>query len=199
MNYIDTVEQALKKRDTMLANKFSELELLDVRKEQIDEELRESEKEYFKLADDLDRVESYENKKIEKENIDKKIAEVNNQIRLLEATFYIDYDIEDIEKELKSEINSTGVLKDLEKVDKKIDELKKLATEIEAKKNNISLKVSEYIQHIMYLPVEKQDFYKKKIEEMQEKELTLKIANSDITAFLDHVSTYYRKHEKIFK
>lgn len=199
MNYIDTVEQALKKRDTMLANKFSELELLDVRKEQIDEELRESEKEYFKLADDLDRVESYENKKIEKENIDKKIAEVNNQIRLLEATFYIDYDIEDIEKELKSEINSTGVLKDLEKVDKKIDELKKLATEIEAKKNDVSLKVSEYIQHIMYLPVEKQDFYKKKIEEMQEKELTLKIANSDITAFLDHVSTYYRKHEKIFK
>lgn len=134
MNYIDTVEQALKKRDTMLANKFSELELLDVRKEQIDEELRESEKEYFKLADDLDRVESYENKKIEKENIDKKIAEVNNQIRLLEATFYIDYDIEDIEKELKSEINSTGVLKDLEKVDKKINELKELATEIEAKK-----------------------------------------------------------------
>ena len=199
MNYIDTVEQALKKRDTMLANKFSEIELLEVKKEQIDEELRESEKEYFKLADDLDRVESYENKKKEKENIDKKIAEVNNQIRLLEATFYIDYDIEDIEKELKSEINSTGVLKDLEKVDKKIDELKKLATEIEAKKNDISLKVSEYIQHIMYLPVEKQDFYKKKIEEMQEKELTLKIANSDITAFLDHVSTYYRKHEKIFK
>lgn len=199
MNFVEIVKQALEKRNTMLANKFSELELLDVRKEQIDEELRESEKEYFKLADDLDRVESYENKKIEKENIDKKIAEVNNQIRLLEATFYIDYDIEDIEKELKSEINSTGVLKDLEKVDKKIDELKKLATEIEAKKNDVSLKVSEYIQHIMYLPVEKQDFYKKKIEEMQEKELTLKIANSDITAFLDHVSTYYRKHEKIFK
>ena len=199
MNYIDTVEQALKKRDTMLANKFSELELLDVRKEQIDKELKESEKEYFKLADDLDRVESYENKKIEKENIDKKIAEVNNQIRLLEATFYIDYDIEDIEKVLKSEINSTGVLKDLEKVDKKINELKELATEIEAKKNDISLKVSEYIQHIMYLPAEKQDFYKKKIEEIQEKELTLKIANSDITAFLGHVSTYYRKHEKIFK
>lgn len=199
MNYIDTVEQALKKRDTMLANKFSELELLDVRKEQIDEELRESEKEYFKLADDLDRVESYENKKIEKENIDKKIAEVNNQIRLLEATFYIDYDIEDIEKELKQEINDTGVLKDLEKVDEEINELKQLATEIEAKKNDISLKVSEYMQHIMYLPVEKQDFFKKKIEDLQEKELTLKIANSDITAFLDHVSTYYRKHEKIFK
>lgn len=199
MNYIDTVKQALEKRNTMLANRFSEIELLEVRKEQIDEELRESEKEYFKLADDLDRVESYENKKIEKENIDKKINEVNNQIRLLGATFYIDYDIEDIEKELKKVISDSGVLKDLEKVDKKIAELKQLATEIEAKKNDISLKVSEYIQHIMYLPVEKQDFYKKKIEEMQEKELTLKIANSDITAFIDHVSTYYRKHEKIFK
>ena len=124
---------------------------------------------------------------------------MNNQIRLLGATFYIDYDIEDIEKELKSEINSTGVLKDLEKVDKKIAELKQLATEIEAKKNDISLKVSEYMQHIMYLPRDKQDFFKKKIEEIQEKELTLKIANSDITAFLDHVGTYYRKHEKIFK
>lgn len=199
MNYIDTVEQALKKRDTMLENRFSELELLEVRKEQIDEELRESEKEYFKLADDLDRVESYEEKKKEKENIDKKIDEVNNQIRLLEATFYIDYDMQDIEKELKQEINDTGVLKDLEKVEKKIAELKQLATEIEAKKNGISLKVSEYMQHIMYLPAEKQDFYKKKIKEIQEKELTLKIANSDITAFLDHVSTYYRKHEKIFK
>lgn len=199
MNYIDTVKQALEKRNTMLANRFSEIELLEVRKEQIDEELRESEKEYFKLADEPDKIESYKNKKIEKENIDKKINEVNNQIRLLEATFYIDYDIEDIEKELKQEINSTGVLKDLEKVDKKIAELKQLATEIEAKKNNISLKVSEYMQHIMYLPREKQDFFKKKIEEIQEKELTLKIANSDITAFLDHVSTYYRKHEKIFK
>ena len=199
MNYIDTVEQALEKRDTMLANRFSELELLEVRKEQIDEELRESEKEYFKLADEPEKVESYEEKKIEKENIDKKIAEVNNQIRLLEATFYIDYDIEDIEKELKKVISDSEILKDLEKVDKKIAELKQLATEIEAKKNDISLKVSEYIQHIMYLPRDKQDFFKKKIEEIQEKELTLKIANSDITAFIDHVSTYYRKHEKIFK
>lgn len=199
MNYIDTVKQALEKRDTMLANRFSEIELLEVRKEQIDEELRESEKEFFKFVDDPDRVESYEEKKIEKENIDKKIAEVNNQIRLLEATFYIDYDIKDIEKELKQEINDTGVLKDLEKVDEEIAKLKQLATEIEAKKNDISLKVSEYMQHIMYLPREKQDFFKKKIEEIQEKELTLRIANSDITAFLDHVSTYYRKHEKIFK
>ena len=199
MNFVEMVTQALEKRDTMLANRFSEIELLEVRKEQIDEELKEAEKEFFKFVDDPEKVESYEEKKIEKENIDKKIAEVNNQIRLLEATFYIDYDIEDIEKELKSEINSTGVLKDLDEVDKKIAELKKLATEIEAKKNDISLKVSEYMQHIMYLPIDKQDFYKKKIEEIQEKELTLKIANSDITAFLDHVSTYYRKHEKIFK
>ena len=199
MNYIDTVEQALKKRDTMLANRFSELELLEVRKEQIDEELKENEKEFFKFVDDPEKVESYEEKKIEKENIDKKIDEVNNQIRLLGATFYIDYDIEDIEKELKSEINSTGVLKDLEKVDEKIAELKQLATEIEAKKNDISLKVSDYLQHIMYLPREKQDFFKKKIEEIQEKELTLKIANSDITAFLDNVTGYYRKHEKTFK
>lgn len=199
MNFVEIVKQALEKRDTMLANKFSEIELLEVRKEQIGEELKENEKEFFKFVDDLEKVESYENKKIEKENIDKKINEVNNQIALLEATFYIDYDIKDIEKELKQEINDTGVLKDLEKVKKKINELKKLATEIEAKKNDISLKVSEYMQHIMYLPIDKQDFYKKKIEEIQEKELTLRIANSDITAFLDHVSTYYRKHEKIFK
>lgn len=199
MNFVEMVKQALEKRDTMLANRFSEIELLEVRKEQIDEELKEAEKEFFKFVDDPEKVESYEEKKKEKENIDKKIDEVNNQIRLLGATFYIDYDIEDIEKELKSEINSTGVLKDLEKVDKKIAELKQLATEIEAKKNDISLKVSEYMQHIMYLPRDKQDFFKKKIEEIQEKELTLKIANSDITAFLDHVGTYYRKHEKIFK
>lgn len=199
MNYIDTVKQALEKRNRILKNKKEELLLLEKKKASIDEELKENEKEFFKLVDDPDRVESYKNKKIEKENIDKKIDEVNNQIRLLEATFYIDYDIEDIEKELKQEINDTGVLKDLEKVDEEIAELKKLATEIEAKKNDISLKVSEYLQHIMYLPVEKQNFYKKKIEEIQEKELTLKIANSDITAFLDHVSTYYRKHEKIFK
>lgn len=199
MNYIDTVKQALEKRNRILKNKKEELLLLEKKKASIDEELKENEKEFFKLVDDPDRVESYKNKKIEKENIDKKIAEVNNQIRLLEATFYIDYDIEDIEKELKKVISDSGVLKDLEKVDKKINELKAYATEIEAKKNDISLKVSEYLQHIMYLPVEKQNFYKKKIEEIQEKELTLKIANSDITAFIDHVSTYYRKHEKIFK
>lgn len=199
MNYIDTVEQALKKRDTMLANKFSELELLDVRKEQIDEELRESEKEYFKLADDLDRVESYENKKIEKENIDKKIAEVNNQIRLLEATFYIDYDIEDIEKELKKVISDSGVLKDLEKVDKKINELKELAAAIETKRNDISREFGNYIQDTMYLPREKQELYKKELKDLQEKELNMKIANSDITAFLEYVPGYYRKHEKIFK
>ena len=199
MNFVEMVKQALEKRNRILTNKKEEILLLGNKKASIDEELKENEKEFFKFVDDPEKVESYENKKIEKENIDKKINEVNNQIRLLEATFYIDYEIEDIEKELKQEINDTGVLKDLEKVDKKIAELKQLATEIEAKKNDISLKVSEYMQHIMYLPAEKQDFYKKKIEEIQEKELTLRIANSDITAFLDHVSTYYRKHEKIFK
>ena len=199
MNYIDTVKQALEKRDTMLANRFSELELLEVRKEQIDEELRESEKEYFKLADDLDRVESYENKKIEKENIDKKIAEVNNQIRLLEATFYIDYEIQDISKELKLIIENSGLNKDLEAVNKKITSLKKLATEIEAKRNNISREFGKYIQSTSYLPKEKQKLYKREIKDLEDKELTMKIASSDITAFLDHVSTYYRKHEKIFK
>ena len=199
MNYIDTVKQALEKRNRILKNKKEELLLLEKKKVSIDEELKENEKEFFKFVDEPDKIESYENKKKEKENIVKKINEVNNQIALLEATFYIDYDIKDIEKELKQEINDTGVLKDLEKVDEKIAELKQLATEIEAKKNDISLKVSDYLQHIMYLPREKQDFFKKKIEEIQEKELTLKIANSDITAFLDNVSTYYRKHEKIFK
>lgn len=199
MNFVEIVKQALEKRNRILKNKKEELLLLEKKKASIDEELKENEKEFFKLVDDPDRVESYKNKKKEKENIVKKINEVNNQIRLLEATFYIDYDMQDIEKELKQEINSTGVLKDLEKVEKKINELKELATEIETKKNDISLKASEYIQHIMYLPREKQDFYKKKIEDLQEKELTLKIANSDITAFLDHVQGYYRKHEKIFK
>lgn len=199
MNFVEIVEQALEKRNRILKNKKEELLLLEKKKASIDEELKENEKEFFKLVDDPDRVESYKEKKIEKENIDKKIDEVNNQIRLLEATFYIDYEMQDIEKELKKVISDSGVLKDLEKVDEEIAELKKLATEIEAKKNDISLKVSEYIQHIMYLPAEKQDFYKKKIEEIQEKELTLKIANSDITAFLDHVGAYYRKHEKIFK
>lgn len=199
MNYIDTVEQALKKRDTMLANKFSELELLDVRKEQIDEELRESEKEFFKFVDEPDKIESYENKKIEKENIDKKIDEVNNQIRLLEATFYIDYDMQDMEKELKKVISDSEILKDLEEVDKKINELKELAATIELKRNNIVAEFGKYMQDTSYLPKEKRELYKKEIKDLQEKELTLKIANSDITAFLDHVGTYYRKHEKIFK
>lgn len=199
MNYIDTVEQALEKRDTMLANRFSELELLEVRKEQIDEELKENEKEFFKFVDDPEKVESYEEKKIEKENIDKKINEVNNQIRLLEATFYIDYDMQDIEKELKKVISDSEILKDLEEVDKKINELKELAATIEAKRNNIAAEFGNYIQDTMYLPDNKKELYKKEIKDLQEKELNMKIANSDITAFLDHVRTYYRKHEKIFK
>lgn len=199
MNYIDTVEQALEKRDTMLANRFSEIELLEVRKEQIDEELKEAEKEFFKFVDDPDRVESYEEKKIEKENIDKKIEEVKSQIALLESTFYVDYDIRDIEKELKKVISDSEILKDLEKVDEEIAKLKQLATEIEAKRNNIAAEFGNYIQDTMYLPDNKKELYKKEIKDLQEKELNMKIANSDITAFLDHVSTYYRKHEKIFK
>lgn len=199
MNYIDTVKQALEKRDTMLANRFSEIELLEVRKEQIDEELKENEKEFFKFVDDPEKVESYEEKKKEKENIDKKIAEVNNQIRLLEATFYIDYDMQDIEKELKKVISDSGVLKDLEKVDVYIAKLKELAATIEVKRDNISREFGNYIQDTMYLPDNKKELYKKEIKDLQEKELNMKIANSDITAFLDHVGAYYRKHEKIFK
>lgn len=199
MNYIDTVKQALEKRDTMLANRFSEIELLEVRKEQIDEELKENEKEFFKFVDDPEKVESYEEKKIEKENIDKKIDEVNNQIALLEATFYIDYEMQDMEKELKKVISDSEILKDLEEVDKKINELKELAATIEAKRNNIAAEFGNYIQDTMYLPDNKKELYKKEIKDLQEKELNMKIANSDITAFLDHVSTYYRKHEKTFK
>ena len=199
MNYIDTVEQALEKRDTMLANRFSELELLEVKKEQIDEELKEAEKEFFKIVDDPEKVESYEQKKIEKENIDKKIAEVNNQITLLQANFYVDYEMQDIEKELKSLIVNSGLNKDLEKVDKKINELKELAAEIEAKRNDISREFGNYMQDTMYLPNDKKELYKKELKDMQEKELDMKIASSDITAFMDHVVGYYRKHEKIFK
>ena len=199
MNYIDTVKKAIEKRDTILANKFSELELLGVKKEQIDEELKEAEKEFFKFVDDPAKVESYEQKKIEKENIDKKIAEVNNQISLLQANFYVDYEMQDIEKELKSLIVNSGLNKDLEKVDKEINELKKLAATIEVKRNDIAAEFSKYIQSTMYLPDGKQELYKKEMKDLQEKELDMKIASSDITAFLDHVQGYYRKHEKIFK
>ncbi len=199
MNFVEMVKQALEKRDTMLANRFSELELLEVRKEQIDEELRESEKEYFKFVDDPEKVESYEEKKIEKENIVKKIDEVNNQIALLQANFYVDYEMQDIEKELKSIIANSGLNKDLEKVEKKINELKELAAAIETKRNDISREFGNYIQDTMYLPREKQELYKKELKDLQEKELNMKIANSDITAFLDNVTGYYRKHEKTFK
>ena len=199
MNYIDTVKQAIEKRDTMLANKFSELELLEVKKEQIDEELKEAEKEFFKIVDDPAKVESYEQKKIEKENIDKKIAEVNNQITLLQANFYVDYEMQDMEKELESIIVHSGLNKDLEAVDKYITKLKELATTIELKRNNIVAEFGKYMQDTSYLPKEKRELYKKEIKDLQEKELTMKIANSDITAFIDHVTGYYRKHEKTFK
>ena len=198
-NFIDTVKQAIEKRDTILANKFSELELLEVKKDQIDEELKEAEKEFFKFVDDPAKVESYEQKKIEKENIDKKITEVNNQITLLQANFYVDYEMQDLEKELESLIVNSGLNKDLEAVNKYITKLKELATEIETKRNNISREFVNYIQAAKYLPDDKQVVYEKEIKDLQEKELTLKIANSDITAFLDHVVGYYRKHKKIFK
>lgn len=199
MNFVEIVEQALEKRNRILKNKKEELLLLEKKKASIDEELKENEKEFFKLVDDPDRVESYKEKKIEKENIDKKIDEVNNQIALLEATFYIDYEMQDMEKELKKVISDSEILKDLEEVDKKINELKELAATIEAKRNNIAAEFGNYIQDTMYLPDNKKELYKKEIKDLQEKELNMKIANSDITAFIDHVSTYYRKHEKIFK
>ena len=199
MNYLDTVKQAIEKRDTILANKFSELELLEVKKDQIDEELKEAEKEFFKFVDDPAKVESYEQKKIEKENINKRIAEVNNQITLLQANFYVDYEMQDMEKELESIIVHSGLNKDLETVNKYITKLKELAATIEAKRNNIAAEFGKYIQDTMYLPKEKQELYKKELKDLQEKELNMKIANSDITAFLDYVTGYYRKHEKIFK
>lgn len=199
MNYIDTVKKAIEKRDTILANKFSELELLEVKKDQIDEELKEAEKEFFKFVDDPAKVESYEQKKIEKENINKRIAEVNNQITLLQANFYVDYEMQDMEKELESIIVHSGLNKDLETVNKYITKLKELAATIEAKRNNIAAEFGKYIQDTMYLPKEKQELYKKELKDLQEKELNMKIANSDITAFLDYVTGYYRKHEKIFK
>lgn len=199
MNYIDTVKQALEKRNRILKNKKEELLLLEKKKASIDEELKENEKEFFKLVDDPDRVESYKNKKKEKENIVKKINEVNNQIALLEATFYIDYEMQDIEKELKKVISDSEILKDLEEVDKKINELKELALTIEAKRNGIVAEFGKYMQDTRYLPDEKQELYKREIKDLEEKELTIKIANSDITAFLDNVTGYYRKHEKTFK
>lgn len=198
-NFINTVNKATEKRDTMLASKFSELELLEVKKEQIDEELKEAEKEFFKFVDDPKKVKSYEEKKMEKENIDKKITEVNNQISLLQANFYVDYEMQDIEKELKLLIVNSGLNKDLEAVDKYIAKLKELALTIEAKRNGIVAEFGNYIQDTMYLPKEKRELCKREIKDLQDKELTIKIASSDITAFIDSVVGYYRKYEKIFK
>ena len=199
MNFIDTVKQAIEKRNRILANKKEELLLLENKKASIDEELKENEKEYFKFVDDVEKIKTYEDKKKEKDEVIKKIDEVKEQIRLLEANFYVDYDKQEIEKELKSLIVNTGLLKDLEKVEKKINELKELATTIEAKRDNISREFGNYIQDTIYLPSEKRELYKREIKDLQEKELNMKIADSDITAFLDNVPSYYRKHEKIFK
>ena len=199
MNYLGTVKQAIEKRNRILDDKNSELLLLEVRKNQIDDELKEAEKEYFKYIDDEGKVSSYDDKKKEKDEVVKKIDEVKEQIRLLEANFYVDYDKQDIEKELKKNIANTGLLKDLEKVDKKINELKELAKEIEVKRDNISREFGNYIQDTIYLPEDKKELYKREIKDLQEKELHMKIADSDITAFLDYVQGYYRKHNKVFK
>lgn len=199
MNYLEIVKQAIEKRNRILTNKKEEILLLGNKKASIDEELKENEKEFFKFVDDPEKVESYEEKKKEKENIDKKIEEVKSQIALLESTFYVDYDIRDIEKELKKVISDSEILKDLEKVEKKINELKELAATIEIKRDDISREFGNYIQSTRYLPDEKQVIYGREMKDLLEKELNMKIANSDITAFMDHVSTYYRKHEKIFK
>lgn len=199
MNFVDIVKKALDKRNRILTNKKEELMLLENKKASIDEELKENEKEYFKFVDDVEKIKTYEDKKKEKDEVVKKIDEVNNQVSLLESTFYVDYEMQDIEKELKKVISDTGLLKDLEKVEKKINELKELATEIEAKRDNITTEFAKYIQDTMYLPDEKKELYKREIKDLQEKELHMKIANSDITAFVDHVQGYYRKHKKIFK
>lgn len=199
MNFVETVEKAIEKRNRILTNKKEELLLLENKKASIDEKLKENEKEFFKFVDDPEKVESYEEKKIEKENIDKKIAEVKNQLNLLQGNFYIDCDMTDIEKELRVVIAGSGVDKDLAKVDVYIAKLKELAATIEAKRNNISMEFGKYIQAAKYLPDDKQVVYEKEIKDLQDKELTMKIANSDITAFLDHVVGYYRKHEKVFK
>lgn len=199
MNFVETVEKAIEKRNRILNAKKDELLLLENRKTSIDEELKEAEKEFFKFVDDEVKIESYETKKIEKEDVVKKIDEVKEQIRLLEANFYVDYDKQEIEKELKLLIINSGLLKDLEKVAKKINELKELATEIEAKRDNITTEFAKYMQDTIYLPSEKKELYKREIKDLQEKELNMKIANSDITAFLDHVVGYYRKHDKVFK
>lgn len=199
MNFVDLVKQALDKRGRILSNKKEELSLLENKKASIDDELKEAEKEFFKFVDDPEKVESYEEKKIEKENIVKKITEVNNQISLLQANFYVDYEMQEIEKELKKVISDSGLNKDLEKVEKKINELKELAAAIETKRNDISREFGNYIQSTRYLPNNKQELYKKEMKDLQEKELDMKIANSDITAFIDHVQGYYRKHKKIFK
>ena len=145
-NFIDTVKQAIEKRNRILDDKNSELLLLEVRKNQIDDELKEAEKEFFKFVDDPEKVESYEQKKIEKKEAAKKIEEVKSQISLLEANFYVDYEMQDIEKELKSLIVNSGLNKDLEAVDKYITKLKELAATIEAKRNNIAAEFGNYIQ-----------------------------------------------------
>lgn len=198
-NFIDVVNKAVDKKENILSNKKSELLLLDVRKNQIVEELKEAKNNYFLYADDEEKVKAFEDKEKELTDINKKIIKLKSQITLLEANFYVDYKMQDIEKELESIIVHSGLNKDLEKVEREINKLKELAATIELKRNNIVAEFGKYMQDTSYLPKEKRELYKKEIKDLQEKELDMKIASSDITAFLDHVQGYYRKHEKIFK
>ena len=99
MNFVETVEKAIEKRNRILNAKKEELLLLENRKTSIDDDLKEAEKEYFKYIDDEVKVSCYEDKKKEKDEVIKKIDEVKEQIRLLEANFYVDYDKQEIEKE----------------------------------------------------------------------------------------------------
>lgn len=198
-NFINTVNRAVDKKENILSNKKSELLLLDVRKEQIVEELKEAKNNYFLYADDEEKVKAFEDKEKELTDINEKIIKLKSQITLLQANFYVDYEIQDISKELRLIIENSGLNKDLEAVNKKITSLKKLATKIEAKRNNIAAEFGKYIQSTSYLPKEKQKLYKREIKDLEDKELIMKIASSDITAFIDCVVGYYRKHEKIFK
>ena len=93
MNFVEIVKQALEKRNRILKNKKEELLLLEKKKASIDEELKENEKEFFKLVDDPDRVESYKNKKKEKEAFEicqQKIKKHKLDMNLLDVEYKFD-------------------------------------------------------------------------------------------------------------
>ena len=157
MNFVETVEKAIEKRNRILNAKKEELLLLENRKTSIDEELKEAKNNYFLYADDEGKVKAYEDKEKELADINEKIIKLKSQISLLQANFYVDYDMADISKELKKVISDSGLNKDLEKVDKKINELKELAKEIEVKRDNITTEFAKYMQDTIYLPSDKKE------------------------------------------